>query len=139
MAVRDTFRQQVDDPGVDAFAMRGSLSGKSFMQGRGDAQVEFSGKMFARLNSFLDAHFQKCLQRNLPLFPKIVNRAGIEICPTVNADELTPEHVDLRVIGDDSLVTVNFHIVHGLTPLSSSHLRMEVTAPLSVSGDGWWR
>src|SRR6266480_391560 len=135
MAVCDAFRQQVDDPGVDAFAMRGSLSGKPFMQCRGHAQVEFPGEMLARLNSFLGAHFQESLQRNLTLFPKFINRGSIEIRSTVNSDELTPEHVDLRIIGNDCLVTVNFDIVHGFTSLSSSHLRMEVTAPLSVSGD----
>jgi hypothetical protein len=35
------------------------------------------------------------------------------------------------------LMTVDFHRVnHGFTPFSSSHFRMDATAPLSMSGEG---
>src|SRR5918999_5325552 len=54
--------------------------------------------------------------------------------------ELTPEHLNIRVEGNDGLEALDSHHVnHGLTPFSSSHLRIASTAPLSVSGDGCGR
>lgn len=46
----------------------------------------------------------------------------------------------VRVKLNDCPVAIDDHdIVHGMTPLSSSHLRMPATAPLSVSGEGCGR
>jgi hypothetical protein len=41
------------------------------------------------------------------------------------------------VVINFGMVAIHIHEIHGVTPCSSNHLRIETTAPLSVSGDGW--
>ena len=78
--------------------MSGSLSSKSLMKGRRNSQIELSGEMFARLNSLFGAHFDKSLERDFSLFPKIINGTCVKVCATIDSDKLSPEHIDFRII-----------------------------------------
>src|SRR5574340_934678 len=104
------------------------------------AQHELAGMPFERLDSFLCAHFQKHLERSLPFMLQTGDVLGIKIRATVQTDKLAAKHFDVRVVLDDRPLTVNHHhIFHGFTPLFSSYLRIDSTAPLSVSGEGCGR
>lgn len=109
------------------------------MQFRGDAYVEFPGEGPSRCNALFPAHLQKDLQRGFPLLAQGVHVGTLEVGAAVEFDESPPEQVDVRVVGDDRLVAVDFHDVHGMTPCISSQRRMLATAPWSVSGLGWGR
>ncbi len=69
-----------------------------------------------------------------------VNVGGIEIGAAIQPRELATEHRNLRVKCNDGLIATYVHyVIHGFTPFSSSHLRIEANAPLSVSGEGCGR
>ena len=85
-------------PVLPSVTNRSSLGSKPFVQRRGHAQIELSGKMFAWLNPLLCAHFKESLQGNFPLFAEIVHTGSVEICSAIEPDKFTPEHVDLRII-----------------------------------------
>ena len=84
---------------------------------------------------------QKDFQRDFTFALQPFQIGGVKIRRAVESDELTPEHLDFRVIGNDGLVAVfKCHdIIHGFTPWLSNQIRTLATAPLSVVGAGCGR
>src|SRR5690606_7441868 len=112
----------------------GSLRDTS-MQTRRNPQDELAGEVVVRLNAALLAYGQRRLERTRPFLVQRLDAVCIEICPAVESGELSAELTQIRVEADDGRMALDVHhIVHGVTPCDSSHLRTLATAPLSVVG-----
>jgi hypothetical protein len=98
--------------------------------------VELSRIVPPRLNTLLTTHLKEHLQRPLELCPKLLGRPSIEVSTPIQAKDLSTEHIKLSIVLDLSLIAIHRHYVHDTTPCCCNHVRMLVTAPLSVLGLG---
>ena len=121
---------------IEALPLRFCSHRQLLMEFRRDPQIELAGELPARLNALLLAHPKEHIERLLELPAQLVRIRPIEIGATAEPENLTAKEIRVGVVLNPGLVAVNRHQVHGLTPCSSSQLRIEATAPLSVSGDG---
>ncbi len=134
------FPDQLRHPLVQRHALRLGSRSCRLMDAGVEAQNEFAGMPFERLDSFFLAHLKEHLERNLAFMLQPGDVLGVKIRAAVQPDELAAKHLDVRVVFDHRPLPFNHHhIFHGLIPLFSSHLRIDSTAPLSVSGDGCGR
>ena len=85
------------------------------------------------------SNLEKGLKRLLELRAQLLGVLAVEIGATIQAQDLAPKLVEVRVVLNLGLIAVNGHDAHGTTPCCSSRLRTLVTAPLSVPGDGCGR
>src|SRR5690606_1503475 len=84
---------------------------------RREANIEFAGELPARLDALLPANFEIDGQRFAAFLDQILDALGIEVGPSIQADKLAAQHLNLGIESDDRLLTVDFNdIVHGFTP-----------------------
>src|SRR5918999_4820522 len=132
--------QGLSRPLIETLPGSGGHHRHRLMDFRVKSQNELAREVLAWLDPVLGARIQEHAQGNFTLALKPFYIGGVEIRATVQAHEFTPEHLNIRVEGNDGLEALDSHHVnHGFTPFSSSHLRIAATAPLSVSCDGCGR
>lgn len=124
-------------PLIQRQAFRSGSHRRRMMRLRVKAQHKLAGMPLEWLDTFLLAHLQKHLERRLAFMLQSSNVLCVKIRAAVEPDKLATKHLDVWIVLDHRPLPIDHHhIFHGLTPLLSSHLRMDSTAPLSVSGEG---
>lgn len=135
-----TLLNQLRHPLVQRQAIRLGSSRRRLVDAGIEAQHKFAGMPLERLNPFLLTHLQKHLERSLAFMFQPGNVLGVKIRAAVQSDKLAAKHLDIRVVFDHRPLPFNHHhVFHGCTPFSINHLRIDSTAPLSVSGEGCGR
>ncbi len=134
---RSAFLNQLRYPLIQRQAISLGSSTRRLMNVRVKTQYKLAGVPFERLNSILCAHLQKHLERSLAFLFQAGNVFGIKIGTAIQPNKLAAKHFNVRVVLNHCTLFLNHHhVFHGCTPFSVNHLRIDSTAPLSVSGEG---
>ena len=92
--------------------------------------------MASRFDAHFLANLKKDMQRLLELGAKFIEVLAVKVSTATEPKKFIAKQVDIFIVFDLCLLTVNRRYVHSSTPCCFNHLRILANAPLSVFGKG---
>ena len=132
------------DGALDKLVQTDAMSRSSFdcsrVERRADSGIEAARETTNRIDTVLGADLKEGCKGSSAFGLERGDIVGIKVCATVQVKELATQHVGFGIVCDEcAMIFDDQDVIHGLTPLASSHLRILATAPLSIVGRGCGR